>query len=125
MPPRQEDELDPVTLHNTALVSMTSQPTDGFEKLQFILSTGTAPPVTFANLIILYLKYEYFSLAADTMAENPDLARGFMSQYLFNFVEALIMLDSSPDEAYRRLDLMAVKHTEQCKSADLVCLQIV
>ena len=111
MPPRQEDELDPVTLHNSALVNMAQTPTDGFEKLQYLLSTGTAPPVTFANLIILYLKYEYFSLAADTMAENQDLANNFMTPYLFNFVEALIMLDSSPDEAYRRLDLMAVKHT--------------
>ena len=115
MPPRQEDELDPVTLHNSALVNMLAVPTEGFEKLQYLLSTGTAPPVTFANLIILYLKYEYFSLAADTMAENQDLARGFMSQYLSNFVEALIMLDSSPDEAFRRLDLMAVKHTEQLR----------
>ena len=77
MPPRQEDELDPVTLHNNALVNMTQQPTDGFEKLQYLLSTGTAPPVTFSNLIVLYLKYEYFSLAADTMAENQDLATGF------------------------------------------------
>ena len=56
-------------------------PTDGFEKLQYLLSSGAAPPVTFSNLIILYLKYEYFSLAADTMAENTDLAQKFMDQY--------------------------------------------
>ena len=56
MPPRAEDELDSVTLHNTALINMTTNPTDGFEKLQYLLSSGAAPPVTFSNLIILYLK---------------------------------------------------------------------
>ena len=112
MPPRSEDELDSVTLHNSALVNMANAPTEGFEKLQYLLSTGSAPPVTFSNLIILYLKYEYFSLAADTMAENQELASKFMDPYLFNFVESLIMLDSSPEEAYRRLDVMASKHTE-------------
>ena len=34
---RSEDELDAVTLHNAALMNMESKPTDGFEKLQFLL----------------------------------------------------------------------------------------
>ena len=40
-----------------------------------------------SNLIMLYLKYEYFSLAADTMAENQDLAQKFMEPYIYDFVE--------------------------------------
>lgn len=58
MPPRSEHELDPVTLHNQALVNMDVRPTDGFEKLQFLLQNEPFPPDTFSNLLILYVKYE-------------------------------------------------------------------
>jgi len=115
MPPRAEEELDPVTLHNSALINMSLDPTDGFEKLQHLLATGSAPPTTFSNLILLYLKFEYYSLAADTMAENPEMANKFLDHYLNDFVEALIMMDSSPEEAYRRLDIMATKHTDNLR----------
>jgi tetratricopeptide repeat protein 30 len=37
MPPRSEEELDPVTLHNTALMNMDSDPTAGFKKFNFLL----------------------------------------------------------------------------------------
>ena len=94
---------------------MSLDPTDGFEKLQHLLATGSAPPTTFSNLILLYLKFEYYSLAADTMAENPEMANKFLDHYLNDFVEALIMMDSSPEEAYRRLDIMATKHTDNLR----------
>lgn len=58
MPPRLEEELDPVTLHNQALVGIESNPTDGFAKLQYLLSQQPFPPETFANLLLLYCKYE-------------------------------------------------------------------
>ena len=58
MPPRSEEELDPVTLHNQALMNMSENPTQGFEKLQFLLQQPVCPPVTFANLLLLYLKHE-------------------------------------------------------------------
>lgn len=115
MPPRSEEELDSVTLHNSALINMGLDPTDGFEKLQHLLATGAAPPMTFPNLILLYIKFQYFSLAADTMAENPDLANKHMDKYLSDFVQSLIMMDSSPEEAYRRLDQMATKHTDSLR----------
>ena len=80
-------ELDPVTLHNMALMSMEENPTQGFEKLQFLLQQVACPPgewvgkgrrgsaiayiisiicthlvfliaETFANLLLLYVKYE-------------------------------------------------------------------
>ena len=37
MPPRQELELDPVTLHNMALLNAETNPTESFNKLQFLL----------------------------------------------------------------------------------------
>jgi len=69
---------------------MGLDPTDGFEKLQHLLATGSAPQMTFPNLILLYLKFEYFSLAADTMAENTDLANKHMDGYLHDFVQARV-----------------------------------
>lgn len=54
-------ELDPVTLHNQALMNMEEQPTQGFEKLQFLLQQNPFPPVTFGNLLILYIKFEVSS----------------------------------------------------------------
>jgi tetratricopeptide repeat protein 30 len=40
MPPRSEEELDPVTLHNQALMYMDEDPTTGFRKLNFLLQVG-------------------------------------------------------------------------------------
>lgn len=56
MPPRSEEELDPVTLHNTALFSMEDDPTAGFRKLNFLLQNPPFPPETFGNLLLLYCK---------------------------------------------------------------------
>lgn len=73
MPPRSEEELDAVTLHNQALMNMVDKPTEGFEKLQFLLQQNPFPPETFGNLLLLYCKYEYYDLAADVLAENAHL----------------------------------------------------
>lgn len=51
-------ELDPVTLHNQALVNMDTKPSEGFEKLAFLLQQPSFPPVTFGNLLLLYCKHE-------------------------------------------------------------------
>jgi tetratricopeptide repeat protein 30 len=58
-------ELDPVTLHNQALMNMDENPTHGFEKLQFLLQQVPCPPETFANLLLLYLKHEVRSHKLD------------------------------------------------------------
>lgn len=39
-PPRGEEELDPVTLHNSALAAMESDPAGGFRKLNYLLGLG-------------------------------------------------------------------------------------
>ena len=74
MPPRLEQELDPVTLHNQALMHMEEDPSGGFEKLNFLLQQPPTPPETFANLLLLYVKYDYLDLAADLYAENAHVA---------------------------------------------------
>ncbi|VDK46826.1 unnamed protein product [Cylicostephanus goldi] len=80
MPPRSEEELDAVTLHNQALIGIDTDPSDGFAKLQYLLSQNPFPPETFANLLLLYCKYEYYDLAADVLAENTHLTFKYLTQ---------------------------------------------
>ncbi|KAM3928059.1 intraflagellar transport protein 70A isoform 2-T2 [Leptodactylus fuscus] len=115
MPPRSEEELDPVTLHNQALMNMEAKPTEGFEKLQFLLQQNPFPPETFGNLLLLYCKYEYFDLAADVLAENAHLTYKFLTPYLYDFLEALITCQTAPDEAFLKLDELAGMLTEQLR----------
>jgi len=79
---RSESELDPVTLHNMALVHMDKSPGAGFKKLNFLLSSGTFPPETFANLLLLYCapQHGFLDLAADVMAENPEYCSTLLSR---------------------------------------------
>lgn len=79
MPPRSEEELDVVTLHNQALMNMDQRTTEGFEKLQFLLLQNPFPPESFGNLLLLYCKYEYYDLAADVLAENANLTYKYLT----------------------------------------------
>lgn len=115
MPPRDEMELDPVTLHNQALVEMEAKPTEGFRKLNFLLGQHPSPPETFVNLLLLYCKYSYYDLAADILAENSELTYKNMNPQDYEFLDALILAQSSPEEAYRRFDELTAKHIESLR----------
>eukprot|EP01064_Diplonema_japonicum_P029697 TRINITY_DN4868_c1_g2_i1.p1 TRINITY_DN4868_c1_g2~~TRINITY_DN4868_c1_g2_i1.p1 ORF type:complete len:674 (+),score=152.41 TRINITY_DN4868_c1_g2_i1:54-2075(+) len=115
MPPRTQDELDPVTLHNTALVNMADDPTSGFEKLKFLLQHPPFPPETFQNLLLFYCKYGYYDLAADVLAENAHLSFKFLEQPLYDFLDGLITQQTSPAEAYRKFDLLSSKHVDMLR----------
>uniref|UniRef100_A0A667XGE0 Tetratricopeptide repeat protein 30 n=1 Tax=Myripristis murdjan TaxID=586833 RepID=A0A667XGE0_9TELE len=120
MPPRSEEELDPVTLHNQALMNMDKKPSEGFEKLAFLLQQVPFPPVTFGNLLLLYCKYEYFDLAADVLAENAHLTYKFLSpvSYTPHFtlgVNAQFFNFTVIPQAFRKLDEMNGKLTEQLR----------
>lgn len=112
MPPRSEEELDPVTLHNQALMNMEKNPTEGFEKFQFLLQQNPFPISTFGNLLSLYCKYQYYDLAADVLAENVHLTYKYLTPYLFQFLDAVITQQTSAEEAFRKFDDMAIQHTE-------------
>ncbi|XP_076234941.1 tetratricopeptide repeat domain 30 isoform X2 [Calliopsis andreniformis] len=117
MPPRSEEELDAVTLHNQALINMDTKPSEGFEKLQFLLQQNPFPPETFANLLLLYCKYQYYDLAADVLAENVHLTYKYLTPYLYDFLDALITQQTSPEEAYRKFDDLGNKHMEILRKA--------
>lgn len=115
MPPRSEEELDAVTLHNIALLSMDTNPVEGFEKLQFLIGQDSFPPETFANLLLLYCKHDYFELAADLMAENATYTYRYLSPYLYEFLDALITQQTSPEDAYQKFDEIASRHTDSLR----------
>jgi tetratricopeptide repeat protein 30 len=117
MPPRQEEELDPVTLHNQALIHMDDDPTVGFRKLNFLLSNPPFPPETFGNLLLLQCKYQYYDLAADVLAENSHLTYNekLLSRELYEFLDATIMVQTSAEEAYRKFDDLTKKHIDNLR----------
>tara|TARA_B100001057_G_scaffold461280_1_gene513116 strand:+ start:58 stop:1908 length:1851 start_codon:yes stop_codon:yes gene_type:complete len=117
MPPRAEEELDPVTLHNTALCNMEEDPTIGFKKLNFLLQNPPFPPETFANLMLLYCKpiYSFYDLAADVMAENSHLVQQHLSQDVYDYLDATILKQSSVEEAHRKFDEHASRHVEKLR----------
>lgn len=112
MPPRNEDELDPVTLHNQALMNIENDASAGFKKLNFLLNNPPFPPETFPNLILLYCKYQHYDLAADILAENTDLTYKCLSQDDFDFLENFILYQTNKDEAYRKFEELANKHID-------------
>ena len=114
MPPRSEEELDPVTLHNTALINMDSDPTTGFKKLNFLLQNPPYPPETFGNLLLLYCKptYNFYDLAADVMAEDSHLVQQNLPQDVYDYLDGAILKQSSPEEAFRKFDEIANKHVD-------------
>lgn len=104
LPMRSEDDLDQITLHNTALVTMDEDPSGAFSKLTFLLTSDAPVTETFRNLLIGYCKFEYYSYAADLLGENPELALKTMGQPMLDFLDAVLLYESSKEEAYRKFD---------------------
>jgi tetratricopeptide repeat protein 30 len=80
MPPRREDELDAVTLHNQAIIYADDDPTAAFKKLTYLISNPPYPPETFGNLLLLHCKYQNYDVAAGVLAENSHLTYKYLSQ---------------------------------------------
>jgi tetratricopeptide repeat protein 30 len=115
MPPRNEEELDPVTLHNQALMNIEADPSAGFKKLNFLLNNPPFPPETFPNLILLYCKYQHYDLAADVLAENADLTYKCLSTEDFEFLETFILYQSSQEEAFAKFEELANQHIDMLR----------
>lgn len=115
MPQRKEHDVDPISLHNQALLHMDTDATSGFEKLNFLLSNPPFPAETFSTLLLQYCNYGYFDLAADILAENVQLTFTFLTQDLYEFLDALIMISTSPEESYQKFEVLSTKHIEKLR----------
>jgi len=58
---------------------------------------------------------QYYDLAADVLAENAHLTYKCLSPYLYEFIDAKIIQQTSPEEAFRKLDEIATHHTEKLR----------
>uniref|UniRef100_A0AC35TRF9 Tetratricopeptide repeat protein 30 n=1 Tax=Rhabditophanes sp. KR3021 TaxID=114890 RepID=A0AC35TRF9_9BILA len=117
MPPRDEEELDPVTLHNHAIFHVNYDSADAFAKLQYLLSQNPFPPETFANLLLIYVKYSYFDLAADVLAEHAHLSLKYLPPYIFDYLDAVITQQTSPSDSYAKFDALSNELTTKMRKA--------
>lgn len=115
MPPRTEAELDPVTLHNQAIIHAEEDPTGTFRKLSYLVANPPYPPETFGNLLLLHCKYQHYDIAAGLLAENSHLTYKYLSQELYDYLDACIMVPTSIEEAYRKFDEMSAKFIERLR----------
>jgi tetratricopeptide repeat protein 30 len=117
MPPRSIEELDPVSLHNRALMNVEEDPEEAFNTLSFLISKPPFPPETFANLLLLYIKppHNFHNLAADTLAEHPDYVQRYLSKELLTFLDATNMKANSPEEAYAQFEVLAKQHIDRMR----------
>ena len=71
MPPRSENELDPVSLHNMALMHMDDDATGGFEKLQFLMTQVRKPSRAIASAPALWPPAGLTAVCASASAVFP------------------------------------------------------
>jgi tetratricopeptide repeat protein 30 len=116
MPQRREEELDPVTLHNNALINMVDNADDSFSIFSFLLSNPPFPPVTFRNLLTLYCKHGCNDIAADILAENANLTFDLLTQDIYDYFDASIMITASPEEALKKFEALSKKGASNIRS---------
>ncbi|KAI5061927.1 hypothetical protein GOP47_0022466 [Adiantum capillus-veneris] len=114
MPPRNEEELDSVTLHNQALFYMDVDPAAGFRKLNFLIQNPPFPPEAYRNLLLLYSKpsHRFTELASMLMADHEELTSKVLPQDLHDYLNAVIVSQTSIVESYQRLSELAVRYGE-------------
>lgn len=115
MPPRREDELDPVTLHNLGLTAADKDPAAAFRKLNFLVANPPFPPEAFANLLLLYVQHGYVDLAADVLAENAHLTFQYLEPETYDLLDAILMSTTAPEEAWRKFDALSAGHIENLR----------
>ena len=88
-------------------------------------------------MLLLYCKHQYYDLAADVLAENTYLHQNCLSpvrervhnssaqcdrglQELYEYLEATILTQSSPEEAFRKFDQVLIR-SHLVVSNDLLC----
>jgi len=118
MPPRKEEELDPVTLHNNALMNMEQDPTSGFEQLQFLVSQAgdqannddVSPEATGAMM-------------ASSTALRPQTGMAVFSDRLSTAAaqaDITITYPMHPPEALQNYILLLIKYDDLSTAGDVL-----
>lgn len=98
-----------------ALINADEDPTGAFKKLSYLLANPPYPPETFGNLLLLHCKYQNYDIAAGLLAENSNLTYKYLSQELYDYLDACIMVPTSIEEAYRKFDELSAKNIERLR----------
>lgn len=115
MPPREDIDLDPITLHNMAVTHLDDDMEGSFEKLRFLIAQNL-PPETLHNILIFYLKHQFYDVAADLYAQYSEVANNLLDPFVQRFVETIIIWQVAPEECFKRLDEISAEVTEQLRS---------
>lgn len=83
--------------------------------MSYLIANPPYPPETFGNLLLLHCKYQNYDIAAGLLAENSQLTFKYLSQELYDYLDACIMVPTSPEEAYRKFDELSSKYIEQLR----------
>lgn len=113
-PPRKEEELDPISLHNGGLMNIHKDEEGGFRKLRYLIQSPHFPLETFPNLLTLSIQHELVDEAADLLAENTHL-HSLLSKEMYDYLEASIMAGTDAAQGYQRFDALATKHIENLR----------
>jgi tetratricopeptide repeat protein 30 len=98
-----------------ALIHADDDPTGAFRKLSYLLANPPYPPETFGNLLLLHCKYQNYDIAAGLLAENSHLTYKYLSQDLYDYLDASIMVPTAVEEAYRKFDDLSSKHIDSLR----------
>ncbi|GAU90352.1 hypothetical protein RvY_02779 [Ramazzottius varieornatus] len=115
IPPRNEEDIDMVTLHNKAILEAEGEPAESIAALTHIVSQPFYPKETLANLVTLYFREQQFDIAADFMAENTEVCFTQLPEDIYSLFEAVIIEQTAPEEAYVRFEELIVRYQEQLR----------
>lgn len=90
-------------------------PTDSIRKFSYLISHPPYPPETFGNLLLLHCKYQNYDIAAGLLAENANLTYKYLTQELYDYLEASVMVPIAPEEAYKKFDDLANRHVDRLR----------
>lgn len=121
MPPRTEAELDPVTLHNQALVALAvgGRPAEAgaLHKLMHLLAHPPSPPEAVGNLLSLCCRPGSLrpEVAQAVLARHADLVEAHLVPEAAAFYRACALRQQAPGECTVQLDAVAGQYVERLR----------
>ncbi|KAI3387051.1 hypothetical protein SNEBB_001270 [Seison nebaliae] len=116
MPPRNIEELDPITLHNIGITNVDEESEESLDKLEHLLQIADSPKEVFQNLLIIYLKFELYDMAGDVCANNPELEKECLTPAFQKYFDAIITKQTSQEDAYVKLERIAKGYFEDLRN---------